>query len=129
MIVKKKINERILYAIATLILLAIEVFIALYVNDSFVRPYLGDVLVVIVIYTFIRIIIPKKFRLLPLYILVFSVGVEVLQLLNIVELLGLGNSAFFRVLIGSVFDVKDVVCYTVGCCLLGVYEVWLKNKC
>ena len=45
--------------IATVILLLTEVLIALYVHDAFVRPYIGDVLVVIVIYTFIRIFVPE----------------------------------------------------------------------
>ena len=35
--------KRIGYAIATVILLLIEVLIALYVHDAFVRPYIGDV--------------------------------------------------------------------------------------
>ena len=43
--------KRIGYAIATVILLLIEVLIAVYVHDAFVRPYIGDVLVVVVIYT------------------------------------------------------------------------------
>ena len=37
--------KRIGYAIATVILLLIEVLIAIYVHDAFVRPYIGDVLV------------------------------------------------------------------------------------
>lgn len=52
--------KRIGYAIATVILLLTEVLIALYVHDAFVRPYIGDVLVVIVIYTFIRIFVDRK---------------------------------------------------------------------
>ncbi len=53
-----KINKR--YLSAFFILLTIEVFIALFVHDNFIRPYIGDVLVVIVIYTFIRGIIRRK---------------------------------------------------------------------
>ena len=49
---KQTINKRILYGIATIILLVVEVLIALFVHDSIIRPYLGDVLVVVVIYTF-----------------------------------------------------------------------------
>lgn len=84
-------NKRITYAIATTILLLIEILIALYVNDAFIRPYLGDVIVVVVIYTFIRIFIPEKCALLPLWIFVFAVGVELLQLIHIVDLLRLGK--------------------------------------
>ena len=43
-------KKRAFYAAAFLILLAIEVLIALFVHDRFVRPYLGDVIVVIVVY-------------------------------------------------------------------------------
>ncbi len=120
-------QKRIIYVIATVLLLAIEVCIALFVHDRFIRPYVGDMLVVIVIYTFVRIFIPEKCRLLPLYIFLFAAGVEVLQWIGIVELLGLQDNRFFRVLIGSTFDVKDILCYGVGCVLLGVYE-WKKIK-
>ena len=118
---------RILYAVATLLLLLTEVFIALYVHDDFIRPYVGDVLVVIVIYTFIRMIIPEKCRLLPLYIFIFAAGVELLQLAKIVEILGVEDNTFLKTLIGSVFDVKDIVCYAVGCVILGVYE-WRRTR-
>lgn len=116
-------KKRILYLIVTLALLFVEVMIALFVHDSFIRPYVGDMLVVIVVYTFVRIWIPKKCRLLPLYVFVFAVLVEVLQYFNIVRLLGLSGSRFFRVLIGGTFDLKDIACYGVGCVVLGVYEI------
>ena len=124
---KQTINKRILYAITTIILLVIEVLIALFVHDSIIRPYIGDVLVVVVIYTFVRIFVPERVVLLPLYIFVFAVGVELLQLVNVLDLLGLRNNEFFRVLLGSVFDTKDVICYAVGCLILGGYQV-IKKK-
>ena len=121
-------NKRLGYIIATVALLFVEVLIALFVHDNFVRPYIGDVLVVVVIYTFIRIFIPDKCRLLPLYVFIFAAFVEILQLFHLVDLLGLGDNRFFRVLIGSVFDFKDIVCYGVGCILLGAYE-YVLYKC
>lgn len=116
-------TQRIKYALAFVILLFIEVMIALYVRDSFVRPYVGDMLVVIAIYCFIRIFIPDKICLLPLYIFIFATGVEILQYFNIVEILGLENNTFFSLLIGSVFDIKDIGCYGVGCLILGMIEI------
>ena len=118
-------RKRIGYGIVTMLLLVIEVLIALFVHDSFIRPYVGDVLVVIVIYFFIRIFIPQHCKLLPLWIFLFAAGVEVLQLFHIVDLLGLGGNPFLRILIGAVFDMKDIVCYAVGCLLLAAYEVIL----
>ena len=121
-------NKRLGYIIATVALLLVEVLIALFVHDNFVRPYIGDVLVVVVVYTFIRIFIPDKCRLLPLYVFIFAAFVELLQLFHLVDLLGLGDNRFFRVLIGSVFDFKDIVCYGVGCILLGAYEYVLYKS-
>ena len=120
-------KKRIFYLVTTIILLFIEVLIALYVHDSFIRPYVGDVLVVIVIYTFLRIFIPEKIKLLPLYIFIFATGVEVLQYFQIVKLLGLQDNHLFSVLMGTVFDLKDIICYAVGCTMLGVYE-YCKSK-
>ena len=120
-------KNSIVYAVATLFLLFTEILIALYVHDEFIRPYVGDVLVVLVLYTLIRIFLPKGCRFLPLWIFLFAVGVELLQLADIVELLGMGDNRFLRIMIGAVFDVKDIVCYAVGCILLGLYE-WLGTK-
>ena len=106
---------RVKYAVITLLLLVIGVLIALFVHDKFIRPYIGDVLVTVLICVFLRIFIPKGVKLLPLYVFIFAAGVEVLQYFRIVEMLGLSDNRFFSILIGSVFDVKDIVCYGVGC--------------
>lgn len=115
-------KKRIAYGIATVVLFVVELLIALFVHDKFIRPYVGDVLVVVLIYTFVRIFVPEGVRLMPLYIFLFAAGVEVLQYFRIAELLGLSDNRILSVVIGSVFDVKDIVCYGAGCGLLFVYE-------
>ena len=121
-------KKRLVYLFATLLFLCIEVLIALYVHDRFVRPYVGDVLVVIVIYTFVRMVVPEKVRLLPLFVFLFATGVEALQAVNIVEVLGLSDNRFFSTLIGATFDFKDIVCYAVGCAVLGGYEILRRKR-
>lgn len=121
-------ESRIFYLAATMILLAVEVFIALYVHDSFIRPYVGDVLVVIVLYCFVRIWIPKGWAWLPVFLFLFAAGVEVMQYFQLSKMLGVGDNPFFRIVLGSVFDVKDILCYGVGCILLGLFQRWEKNK-
>lgn len=124
---KKKM--KIVYAALTVLFLMVEIIIALYVHDDFIRPYVGDGLVVMVIYFFIRIWIPEKVRLLPLYVFLFAAFVEVMQYFRLVELLGLGDSRFFRILLGSTFDFKDIICYGAGCLILGIWEwIWKKQK-
>ena len=123
-------KERITFAVITVLLIFIEVLIALFVDDAFIRPYFGDMLVVVVLYAFVRIFVPHGHRLLPLYIFLFAVVVEVLQYFHIVDILGLGGSRFFRILIGGVFDWKDIGCYAVGGLAMGGYEIlrWKKGE-
>lgn len=115
-------KPRMKYFILFILLVFIEVMIALFIHDQFIRSYIGDVLVVIVLYYFARIFIPEKFTFLPAIIFVFAAGVEVLQYFHIVQLLGLENNRFMSILLGSVFDLKDILCYGVGCLLLQSYE-------
>lgn len=121
-------KRRIGYAAAMVLLIITEVMIALYVHDDFVRPYVGDMLVVIAVYCAVRIFIPVKCKLLPLYVFIFAGGVELLQYFDLVGKLGLENNIFLRTLLGSVFDVKDIVCYAVGCIALGIYEVIIRRR-
>ena len=113
-------SRRVTYFIVTIVLLIIEVLIAVFVHDNFIRPYVGDVLVVAVIYTFVRIFLPDKVKLLPLYIFLFGTFVELMQYINVVKLLGLQDNKFFSVLIGTTFDIKDIICYGVGCLLIAI---------
>ena len=115
-------NKRSFYLAMTVFWLAVEVVIACYVHDRFIRPYVGDVLVVVVVYCFVRLWVPHGVSLLRLYDLLFAAGVEVLQYFHLVELLGVGNNTFLRVVLGSVFDVKDILCYGIGCVFLEGFE-------
>lgn len=121
-------RKRTKYLVITLLLIIIEVLIALYVHDSFVRPYVGDVLVVIVIYTFVRIWIPDKLKLLPVYIFIFAVAVEALQYIHIVDRLGFSNNRFMSVLIGGTFDWKDILCYGIGCAIVMIITIIGRKK-
>ncbi|ADZ83675.1 ribosomal maturation YjgA family protein [Cellulosilyticum lentocellum] len=120
-------KQRIKYLIAFTILLCIEILIAICVHDTFIRPYVGDLLVVVVLYCIVRVIIPDKYRLIPFWIFVFAAFIECLQYMKWVERFGIENNAFLRILMGATFDWKDIVCYGIGCILLGIYE-WLIQK-
>lgn len=113
-------RKRMKYLIAFLIMLTIEVLIAIFAHDGFVRPYLGDVFVVILIYFFVRIFFPDGIRLLPLYIFLFATTVEVLQYFDFVDMIGFGENRFAQIILGTTFSFADIVCYAVGCILCGL---------
>ena len=115
-------KRRITYAALFVIIFLIELYIALYVHDDFVRPYIGDVFVTALICCFCRIFFPRGIKLLPLYVLIFSFLVETAQYFNVVTLLGLQDNALACTIIGTSFSHIDLVCYAVGCGLFWVAE-------
>ena len=120
--------KKVTYPLATIGITLIEVMIALFIRDNFVRPYVGDMLVVVLIYTFLKIFFTEKPRILPLYVFLFAAAVELMQRVHIVELLGLQDNHFLSILIGTTFDIKDIICYAAGCLVCGVWEVWKWKK-
>ena len=108
-------NKRILYGSIFCGLLGIEVCIALFINDSFIRPYVGDMLVTLLLCCLCRVIIPSELRLLPLYVFAFAACVEIGQYFDLVALLGLADNRFLSVLMGRTFSWIDLLCYAVGC--------------
>ncbi len=123
---KKKL--RISYLIIFVLLLVTEVCIALFVHDNFVRPYIGDVLVVGVICAFLRVFIPDKIKALPLIASVFAASVEILQYFDFVKLLGLSENRFFSILLGRTFDIKDIICYIAGGLIFFAAEVLILKR-
>jgi hypothetical protein len=64
-----KINMR--YLFGFIVLLITEIIIALFINDNIIRPYFGDILVIILMYTFIRGVIHKSIKFLAIYLFIF----------------------------------------------------------
>lgn len=118
---KKKL--RITYFIVFILLLAAEIIIGAFINDIFIRPYAGDMLVVMLICAFLRIFLPEKPRLLPFYTCIFAAGVEILQYFDFVNLLGLENNKIISIALGRTFDVKDIICYIAGGTIFFAAEV------
>ena len=126
---KNKSNPRTLYALAFVMILFIEVLIALFVRDAFIRPYGGDILVTVLICCFMRIFFPRNIRLLPVWVFLFAAAVEIGQYFDFVSLLGLGGILFFRILLGSTFSWADLLCYGIGCALFFAAESLVKRRC
>lgn len=102
------------FFLLTGILFLVEVFIALYVRDSFVRPFMGDVLVVMLIYSFLRTFWANTGTRLILSVCLFAFLVEFSQYFDPVGRLGLEQHRVIAVLWGRTFSWLDLLAYLVG---------------
>ena len=121
-------KKRVVYAAGACILLAAEILIALFVRDSFVRPYGGDILVTVLLCCFLRAVFLFWIPYLPLGVFLFAAAVEFAQALGIASQIPGGWTAV-RIIVGSSFSVWDLVCYAVGCVLFwGAERLILRSK-
>lgn len=122
---KTTVKDRIRYAIAFLLLLLTEIAIAKWAG-GFVRGYLGDVLVIPLVYFFLRALLFPKDGIFSVYVLPFitySLGwvAEVLQAFHLADALGIAEGSPLAIALGGSFDLLDGVCYLAGLYLIGLF--------
>lgn len=119
-------KKRIVYLLLTVIVLGIEIFIGVFVKDNIIRPFLGDVLVAVLLCLALRVIL-LEWKWLPVAVFGFSFAIELTQLIRLDRLLGLDGTVA-GVILGSTFDILDIFCYLLGCVLFAVTEYIILNK-
>jgi Protein of unknown function (DUF2809) len=117
------------YFALAVILLVIEVLIAMFVHDNFVRPYAGDVLVVILIYCFIKSFLNLPEVVLSVGVLLFAFAIELLQYGKILNILGLEKSSVARTVLGTSFAWLDILAYVIGGGMVLLVEKQVLKKC
>lgn len=121
-------KKRILYIIILILLIAVEVVIALTQHGNWLRYYGGDVIVVWAVYCLVQAIIGGKNPYIThIGVLLFAFFVEFLQYIHIVDIIGLGDIEFFRILIGTSFAVEDLFSYALGT-VVGIGGSFLYKK-
>lgn len=95
-------NKR--YFFLAVFLFVVEILIARFVHDQIVRPYVGDFLVVVLIYCFIKAFLNVSVEKTALFTLIFSYTIEIFQYYQFVYRIGLGQSKLARIVIGTSFE-------------------------
>lgn len=118
------------FFIVTVILFITEVLIATVFKDFvFLRSFFGDVLVVILIYTFIKSFFQiQNNTALIIGIFIFSVFIEVLQYFKTADLLGFKPESWQQIVFGNSFSWIDILCYGVGCLLILLCHIIFRKK-
>ncbi|MEI7487374.1 MAG: DUF2809 domain-containing protein [Chryseobacterium sp.] len=117
------------YFAATILIFLVEVLIATKLKDIFfVRAYLGDVIVVILLYTLVKSFFIVNNQKLILGILAFSCLIEFEQFFNIAEKLGFQQGSLMYIVIGNSFSWIDILCYVAGCLLFFLFVKFVNSK-
>ncbi len=64
------------YLISSIVLLFVLIFIAMFVKDQFIRPFIGDVLVVIWMYLVLKSFLDLKYKTAASIVLVFAFSID-----------------------------------------------------
>ena len=102
------------YLVLAFLILITEILIAVYAHDKIIRPYIGDFLVVILIYCFLKSFLDIPVFATAIAVLLFSYTIEILQYFNLADRLGFHNSKLAKIIIGSSFEWIDMIAYTAG---------------
>lgn len=101
------------YPIASVVLLAVEIFIAVFIHDQFIRPFFGDFLAVVFVYCGLRIFNQNILKTALLSLLI-AYCIEILQYFKFIEITGLIKYKMLAILIGNSFSWLDILAYTLG---------------
>lgn len=104
------------HALLAVMVFAVEVVIATQLSHvSWIPAYLGDVLVVVLIYAAVRSVLRVNDYALLLAVFVFACSIEVMQHFHMAERLGFVRGDVMYTVIGNTFSWGDIACYAVGC--------------
>jgi hypothetical protein len=106
------------YATLAAVIFALEVLIAVYLHDAFVRPLVGDALVVVLVYAAVLAVVELPAIPVVLGAFVFACAIEVGQYFELVKLLHLQQYTLARVVIGTSYDARDFAAYATGASLV-----------
>lgn len=121
-------NERRIYLIVAFSLTAVELLIAFFAKDGFIRPYLGDFLVVIFLYCWVRGLTDLTISTALIGILLLSYTIEFLQWIHLIDRLHLSENRAAGLILGTCFSVSDIVCYTLGIIFCAIAERFIAQK-
>ena len=116
------------YFFWALLLLAVELVIGFFIADDWIRPYVGDLLVVILLYCLLQSFVSISPYKALIGVLLFAYFIEMLQYFKFVALIGLQDIPIANILIGTSFSWFDLLMYTLGITLTSMIEIWRSHK-
>lgn len=119
-------TKHLLIALAVLI---IEILVAtVFSHWRFIRSFIGDYLVVILIYHLVKGL--RNFPPLTLVVgvFIFSCCIEIAQYFQLADVLGLERGGVLRIMLGASFSWLDILMYLLGCITSYCFDVYFLSK-
>lgn len=102
------------YLFISVILLIVEIVIAIFVKDQFIRPIFGDYLASILLFYLLAMLLKMSLNKTAVISLSISYTIEGLQFIHILEILNLDKIKILNILVGNSFSWIDILAYTLG---------------
>ena len=120
--------KRLFYGGIFAALLLTEILIGKFADPaSFLRCSGGDIIIIPLLYFFVRIFTDKLEKSIPALIFVFGCAVELLQAADLCGILGIDKRSIVGIIIGTTGSWGDIACYFVGTILIYVYQIAEQN--
>jgi hypothetical protein len=99
------------YFLIFILIFIVEVIIAIYIKDNFIRPYFGDYLVIFLVYYFTLSFIDTNKNKIAIGVLVFAFAVEMTQYFQLLSYFNLEKNRILRIVAGNTFSFEDLIIY------------------
>lgn len=116
------------YCLLALTIFLIEIVIAKYFS-GWIRSYLGDVLVIILLYSAIMSVAALNKRFVVLFTLITAFAIEFGQYFKLADRLGCAPDSLAYIVLGNTFSGEDLGCYVGGVVLTVIFERVVLNHC
>lgn len=121
-------RDRAVYGICALLLFIVEVMIALFVRDTFIRGYVGDMLAVVFVHAVLRAGTRLSVAMALMVTLGVALAIELAQAAGLLGVVGLAENTVARTVLGGVFDVLDIAAYLAGAAVVVIAELSFRRK-
>ena len=120
--------KRAIYFLIFLFLLGLEIAIATYLKTGFIRAYLGDLLVVILLYCLLMSTLKPSVKRGLILTLAIAFAIELLQLINLTRFFPQEYKQLATLVLGSHFSWLDLLMYVLGIVCAGITELVLQKR-
>lgn len=126
---KDTLKKRVVYfSLSILCFIACILIVKLFNDNQVIRGFIGDIIVILLIYFLIKSFHDFHAIKLAVFTLVIAYITEFLQYLELATFFGLEHNTMVRLILGSVFDPYDLMAYTIGAILVYIIDTKILRK-